>query len=109
MRGVQATVSMSGSADLAHDTTDLHVLVKPDINAGAASLGVAVVNPVLGLATFAAQYLFKDKISQALSFEYNVRGPWGKPEVTKIDSKGHATPVVPRKTTATRDEPARAP
>jgi len=104
MKGVQATVSMKGSADLAHETTDLHVLVMPQINAGAASLGVAVVNPVLGLATFAAQFLFKDKISQALSFEYNVRGPWAKPEVTKIDSKGNATPVVPRN--ATRDEPA---
>ena len=56
MKGVQATVSMSGSADLAHETTDLHVLVMPQINAGAASLGVAVINPVIGLATFAAQY-----------------------------------------------------
>lgn len=98
MTGVQATVTMSGTADLAHETTNLHVLVKPDINAGAASLGVAVINPVIGLATFAAQFLFKDKISQALSFEYNVTGPWAKPEVTKIDRNGNATPVVPRKT-----------
>ena len=55
-----------------------------------------------------AQYLFKDKISQALSFEYNVRGPWGKPEVTKIDRDGKAT-VIPRKSTAARDELPRAP
>ncbi|MEO9064138.1 MAG: AsmA-like C-terminal region-containing protein, partial [Burkholderiaceae bacterium] len=95
MRGVQATVTMSGSADLARETTRLHVRVAPDINAGAASLGVAVVNPVLGLATFAAQYLFKDRISDALSFEYNVVGPWSKPEVTKIDHNGKETPVAP--------------
>ena len=98
MRGVQATVTMSGNADLQHETTDLRVRVEPDINAGAASLGVAIVNPVLGLATFAAQYLFKDSISQALAFEYNVVGLWSKPEVTKIDSKGKVTPVVPRNT-----------
>ena len=98
MRGVQATVTMAGNADLQHETTDLRVRVEPDINAGAAALGVAVVNPVLGLATFAAQYLFKDSISQALAFEYNVVGPWSKPEVTKIDSRGKVTPVVPRKT-----------
>jgi uncharacterized protein YhdP len=104
MSGVQATVRMAGSADLARETTNIHVLVLPQINAGAASLGVAVINPVIGLATFVAQYLFKDKISQALSFEYNVIGPWAKPEVTKIDRNGKATPVVPRKTTAAREE-----
>ena len=97
MRGVQATVSMMGTADLARETTHLDVKVMPQINAGAASLGVAVINPVIGLATFAAQYLFKDKISQALSFEYNVDGPWSKPLVTKIDRNGKATPVAPRK------------
>lgn len=107
MRGVQATVSMSGTADLQHETTDLHVLVRPEINAGAASLGVAVVNPVLGLATFAAQYLFKDPISRALSFEYNVVGPWAKPEVSKLDRNGKVTPVVPK--TAVADEPPAAP
>ncbi len=101
MKGVQATVLMSGSADLARETTRLHVKVVPDINAGAASLGVAVINPVIGLATFVAQYLFKDRISQALTFEYNVSGPWSKPAVTKIDRHGNATPVLPKKAAAT--------
>lgn len=108
MKGVQATVSMVGSADLEHETTDLHVRVAPDIDAGAASLGVAVVNPVLGLATFAAQYFFKDEISRALSFEYNVAGPWKKPEVTKIDRNGRAMPVVPRQAEASRERSAPA-
>ncbi len=106
MKGVQATVLMSGSADLAHETTNLHVKVMPEINAGAASLGFALVNPVVGLATFAAQYLFKDRISQALAFEYNVIGPWSKPEVTKLDRNGKETPVAPRSKTATLGEPA---
>ncbi len=98
MRGVQALVTMRGSADLGHETADLHVRIEPQINAGAASLGLAVVNPVLGLATFAAQYFFKDRISQALAFEYNVEGPWAKPNVTKIDRKGRVTTVLPKKT-----------
>ena len=103
MRGVQATVRMSGSADLEHETTKLHVIVEPQINAGAASLGVAVINPVVGLATFAAQYLFKDSITRALTFEYNVDGPWAKPNVTKIDRNGKVTPVVPKATAAARE------
>jgi uncharacterized protein YhdP len=103
MRGVQAIVRMNGSADLAHETTNLHVRVEPQINAGAASLGVAVINPIAGLATFVAQYLFKDKISEALSFEYNVSGPWSKPDVTKIAHDGKVTPVVPKTAPAPRE------
>ena len=110
MRGVQATVLLSGSADLAHETQDLHVLVLPEINVGAASLGYAVLaNPAIGLATFIAQYLLKDPISRALSFEYNVTGPWTKPNVSKIDRNGNATPVAPRGTAAADSvEPTRA-
>lgn len=101
MRGVQATVLLSGSADLEHETQHLHVLVLPEFNAGAAALGYAVLaNPAIGLATFIAQYLLKDPLSRALSFEYNVTGPWKKPNVSKIDRNGHATPVAPRGTAA---------
>ena len=103
MRGVQATVLMSGTADLERETQNLRVLVLPEINAGAASLGYALINPAIGLATFVAQYLFKDPIARALSLEYNVTGPWAKPNVTKIDRNGNATPVVPRASSAARD------
>ena len=110
MRGVQATVLLSGNADLAHETQNLHVLVLPEINAGAASLGYAVLaNPAIGLATFIAQYLLKDPISRALSFEYNVSGPWSEPNVSKIDRNSTATPVAPRGTAAAaRVDPTRA-
>ena len=105
MRGVQAIVTMAGHADLEHETTDLHVRVEPQLNAGAAALAVAVANPIAGAAAFVAQYLFKDKISQALAFEYNVSGPWSKPDVVKIDRNGKMTPVVP-KSAAAATEPA---
>ena len=103
MMGALATVLMSGSADLEHETANLHVLVLPEISAGAASLGVALVNPAIGLATFVAQYLFKDPIARALTLEYNVTGPWVKPNVTKIDRAGNETPVVPRESNVARD------
>ena len=69
--------------------------------------GISVIND-WGLATFIAQYLFKDKISEALSFEYNVSGPWSKPDVTKIAHDGKVTPVVPKPPAAPR-EAAKAP
>ena len=103
MIGVQATVLMSGSADLERETQNLHVLVLPEINAGTASLGVALVNPAIGLAAFVAQYLFKDPIARALTLEYNVTGPWAKPNLAKIGRDGNATPVVTRGSSAARD------
>ena len=109
MRGVQATVLIAGSADLEHETQNLHVLVLPEINAGAAALGYAVLaNPAIGLASFVAQYLLKDPISRALSFEYNVTGPWSKPIVSKIDRDGNATVIPPRDATSA-SAPASAP
>jgi len=106
MKSGLANVEMKGTADLQHETTDLHVLVLPQVNAGAASLGVAVINPIVGLGTFVAQYLFKDRISQALSFEYNVTGPWSRPDVVKIDHNGKVTPVKPREPAPTSTTPA---
>ena len=38
MHGVQATVLMDGSADIANETTNLHVVVIPEFNLGTSSL-----------------------------------------------------------------------
>ena len=45
MRGVQALVLMEGQADLAQETQNLRVFVVPELNAGAASLAYAAINP----------------------------------------------------------------
>jgi len=86
MRGVAATVMIDGSADLARETQNLHVLVLPQINAGAGSLAYALIaNPLVGLATFIAQAILKDPLSRAFSFEYNVTGPWAEPNIVKLE------------------------
>ena len=59
MRGAAAVVLMEGSADLERETEDLRVVVVPEINAGTASLAVAVINPAIGLGTFLAQYFLQ--------------------------------------------------
>lgn len=86
MRGVSASVLMAGSADLQHETQDLHVAVIPVINAGAASVvyGLAV-NPVIGLGTFLAQLFLKDPLAKAFTFEYGVSGSWREPNVRKLE------------------------
>ena len=84
MRGVQAVVMMEGQADLAHETQDLHVYVVPEVNAGAASLAYAVINPAVGLGTFVAQMLLRKQVAEASTREFRVSGPWADPQVERV-------------------------
>jgi uncharacterized protein YhdP len=88
MRGVAATVLIDGSADIAKEVQNLHVVVIPDINVGTASVvyGLAV-NPVIGVGTFLAQLFLRDPLAKAFTFEYQVTGPWKDPVVTKLARK----------------------
>lgn len=88
MRGVAATVLIDGTADIAKEAQDLHVVVIPEINVGAASVvyGLAV-NPVIGVGTFLAQLFLRDPLMKAFTFEYEVTGPWKDPVVTKLSRK----------------------
>ncbi|MGH8806573.1 MAG: YhdP family protein [Noviherbaspirillum sp.] len=94
MRGVAATVLMDGTADIAREAQNLHVVVIPEINVGAASVvyGLAV-NPVIGVGTFLAQLFLRDPLMKAFTFEYQVTGPWKDPVVTKLLRKPEASPT----------------
>lgn len=101
MRSVSATVLMDGSADLEKETQNLHVVVIPEINLGAASVlyGLAI-NPVIGLGSFLAQLFLRDPLMRAFTFEYDVTGPWTDPQVVKLDRRSEAgspatVPVAP--------------
>lgn len=91
MRGVSATVLIDGSADIAREDQDLHVVVIPEINAGAASVvyGLAV-NPAVGVGTFLAQLFLREPLMKAFTFEYQVTGPWKEPVVTRLARKQDA-------------------
>jgi uncharacterized protein YhdP len=79
---------MDGTVELNEETQNLTVVVIPEINAGGASViyGLAV-NPVVGLGSFLAQLFLRNPISQALTQEYVVTGPWKDPVVKKSTSK----------------------
>ena len=82
MRGVQAQVRIRGEADLERETQKIDVQVRPELNAGLASLAYgAMVNPVIGLGSFLAQLALSGPIRQLFSYEYEVVGPWADPQV----------------------------
>jgi uncharacterized protein YhdP len=83
MRGSAADVEMSGQVDLARETQELRVRVLPSLSDSAA-LGVALVNPVAGVAAAIAQRILKNPLGQIFAFDYNVTGSWSDPKVEKI-------------------------
>ncbi len=91
MRGVSATALIDGSTDLRAETQNLHVLVIPEINAGSASLVYALLaNPAIGLGTFLAQWVLRDPLSKAFSYDLDVTGSWAEPQVKRRDKQARA-------------------
>lgn len=96
MRGVAATVVMGGQVDLDRETQALRVVVVPEVNAGAASILYALaVNPAIGLGTFLAQWVLRDPLNKAFTFEYAVNGSWSDPQVERVKKEPAPAPVVP--------------
>jgi uncharacterized protein YhdP len=84
IRGLQAHVGIRGEADLHHETQRLAVEVVPQLNAGLASLAVgAMINPLVGLGSFAAQYVLQKPLQQVLAYEVDVTGSWTDPTVSE--------------------------
>ncbi|HYD79701.1 MAG TPA: YhdP family protein [Paucimonas sp.] len=96
MRGVNGTALMDGTVDIARETQNLHVVVIPEINAGAASVvyGLAV-NPVIGVGSFLAQLFLREPLIKAFTYEYRVGGPWREPVVTKVERKNGGASAAP--------------
>ncbi|SFV10723.1 TIGR02099 family protein [Pseudoduganella namucuonensis] len=94
MHGMAATVLMEGTADIANETANLHVVVLPEVNFGTAPLVYALaVNPVIGLGSYLAQLFLSQPLAKSLAYEMQVTGPWRAPVMTKLDSSKTIPPV----------------
>ncbi|MDF1481732.1 YhdP family protein [Extensimonas sp. H3M7-6] len=96
MKGVNAAVLMEGSADMNHETQDLHVVVVPELNAMTASLVATAINPVVGLGSFLAQMVLRGPLTERTTREFHIDGPWADPHVERV-------------ATTARDKPSREP
>ena len=103
IQGVQAQVLLEGTSNLKQESLKARMFVVPDLNAGGASLAYATVNPIVGLGTFAAQYLFRKPLREAGTREFLIGGTWSEPTVDAVERKpGEGLP-------AWLDSPASAP
>lgn len=111
VHGVQALIAVEGQADLVNETQDLQVWVVPEINAGAASLAYAVVNPAVGLGTLLGQIFLRRPLAEAATRQFHVTGVWDAPVVNQIERMPRsALPgVVPAPAAAQAGSTARDP
>ncbi|MGZ5199026.1 MAG: YhdP family protein [Telluria sp.] len=102
MRGVAATVLMDGTADIANELTNLHVVVIPEFNLGTSSLvyGLAV-NPVIGLGSYLAQLFLRAPMMKAMTYQLQVTGPWKSPTIKRLDNNS----VQPLPQTKAKEKP----
>jgi uncharacterized protein YhdP len=78
---------MDGTADIANESTNLHVVVIPEFNLGTGPLVYALaVNPVIGLGSYLAQLFLRAPVMKALTYHMQVTGPWKSPNVVKLDA-----------------------
>lgn len=92
--GPAAEVVLHGGTDLVEQTWNLRAVVTPNLDVSGASVAVGfVINPVVGVGTFLAQWLLKDPLARALRLEYEVTGSWNDPKVEALEAEKPATPV----------------
>ncbi|GHU18658.1 DUF3971 domain-containing protein [Betaproteobacteria bacterium] len=81
-----ARVSMRGEVDLARETQRLNVTVQPELSETAA-LGVGIINPVAGAATWLASKVLRNPLGSMFSYYYLITGAWDNPTIEKIDAQ----------------------
>ncbi|ONQ63800.1 YhdP family phospholipid transporter, partial [Burkholderia cenocepacia] len=81
-----ANVTVRGAVDLGTETQDLHAHVAPKISAGAAAIGAAIINPLLGVGVLAANYALSETLSRAFALDYAITGSWAHPHIERVRS-----------------------
>lgn len=83
-----ARVLMRGETNLAEQTQDVIVVVRPSLS-NSVALGVTVLNPIVGAATFVTQKVLGDPLSKLFSYQYHITGTWSDPQVDKESLPGN--------------------
>ena len=92
--GPAARVVLRGETDLKRETQRLAVSVQPELG-GSAALGVAVVNPLAGVATLLAHRMLQNPLNRVFASEYLITGTWADPKVEKLTGAKAAPASTP--------------
>jgi uncharacterized protein (TIGR02099 family) len=84
MVGVNASVVIQGETNLQTESQNLRVVVLPEISPTSAAVVYAfIANPAIGIGTLLAQWVLRHPLSKIFSYEYDITGTWGNPQVKR--------------------------
>ncbi len=90
IRGPAAKVQMAGTVDLAHETQDLKVRVKPALGESAATAAL-LIHPAVGATVWVLNKVFGNPVDAAFAYDYSVTGGWAEPKVEKLGAQAGGT------------------
>ncbi|MDW5417493.1 YhdP family protein [Iodobacter sp. CM08] len=83
--GPAAQVLFRGDANFMAATQNLRVRIVPVIGDSVA-VATTIINPVIGVATFLLQRVFKDPLGQLVAYEYDITGSMLDPQIKGVSS-----------------------
>lgn len=91
LQSVNAAALLQGQVDLARKTQDLQAVAVPHLNADTVSLVATAINPMLGLSSFAWQWLLRQPLQYATTQRWRISGTWQAPRIDKQERATSAT------------------
>jgi len=93
MTGPAARVMLSGTVNVAAETSELNARVSPAVGNSVSLATTVIGGPIAGAASYLLQKLLKNPIDQALTYEYAIEGSWDDPKIKPMGpSAVSATP-----------------
>ena len=89
INGPVARIKLVGESDFAAQTWDIKATVIPNLDVSGAALATGfIVNPVVGVGAFLAQWALRNPVEAAMTQRYRVTGPWDAPDVLSLEKNG---------------------
>ena len=88
LEGPAARIDIMGRTDLSERRYDQYVTVTPRVSSTIPVAAALAGGPGVGAAVLLAQQLVGKRLEAIASYQYQVRGPWDDPEITRIQPRG---------------------
>ncbi len=104
--GTNASITLTGSANFVTEKLDAQATVVPNIDASAASVPLAFINPLIGIGAYVGQWIISKPLNRLLTTKYSITGTFENPSVTKLlDNSGLSSGSAKITPEATNDAP----
>jgi uncharacterized protein YhdP len=84
VKGPAARVDLNGRIGLGARDYDQHILVTPAVSNTLPLVGAITAGPVGAVVAFVGQKLLERQLNRLTSFEYQLTGSWGEPQVEPL-------------------------